>query len=82
VSETRWRAAHDRIQEGTMTSTRHAHATRAPRSHLWVFWLLAVVVLLGAYAIALRWVTLRVESGVEASIHPLTSQGQPSKPGE
>ena len=53
---------------------------RAPRSHRWLVWLVAIVVLLGAYAIALRWVTLRVESGVEASIHPLATGTQPQPP--
>lgn len=65
-----------------MASTRQAHAPRATRSHRWVVWAVAVVVLLGAYAVALRWVTLQVESGVEASIHPLTTHGQPQQIGE
>lgn len=43
----------------------------------WLIWLVVVVLLLAAYAIALRWFTLRVESGVEASIHPATVEGQP-----
>jgi hypothetical protein len=72
----------NRIQEDAMNSTRHAPTARAPRSHRWVVWLVAVVVVLGAYAVALRWVTLRVESGVEASIHPLPAQGQPQRPDE
>jgi hypothetical protein len=66
----------DRIQENAMASTRQAHAPRATRSYRWVVWAVAIVVLLGAYAVALRWVTLQVESGVEASIHPLTTQPQ------
>jgi len=36
-----------------------------------LIWLVAAVVLLGAYAVALRWVTLQVESGIEATVHPL-----------
>lgn len=65
-----------------MASTRQAHVPRATRSHRWVVWLVAAVVLLGAYAVALRWVTLQVESGVAASIHPLPAQGQPQRVGE
>ena len=65
-----------------MTSTRHARATRAPRPHRWAAWLVAAMVVLGAYAVALRWVTLRVESGVAASIHAPTTDGQPQQPGE
>jgi hypothetical protein len=75
------RVAH-RIQEDAMSSTRHARASRAPRPHRWVAWLVAAVVVLGAYAVALRWITLRVESGVAASIHPLTTDGQPQQRGE
>ena len=37
----------------------------------WLAWLVVVAVLLGAYAVALRWFTLRVETGIEASIHHL-----------
>ncbi|GAA3914662.1 hypothetical protein [Luteimonas lutimaris] len=53
-----------------MAGSRHAPAGPRPRrwKH-WLAWLGVVAVLLGVYAIALRWVTLQVESGVEASIH-------------
>ena len=50
------------------------HAPAGPRAHRWkhwLAWLVVVAVLLGAYLVALRWVTLRVETGVEASIHHL-----------
>ncbi|MDN5780500.1 MAG: hypothetical protein L0H23_00515 [Luteimonas sp.] len=60
-----------------MAGPRHA-----PRSRRWLAWLVVIVVLLGAYAIALRWVTLRVESGVEASIHPLATGTPTPQPGE
>lgn len=55
---------------------------RAPRSRRWLAWLVVIVVLLGAYAIALRWVTLRVESGVEASIHPPAARPSLRNPDE
>lgn len=54
-----------------MTSTPHAHIRQQPRSRRWLIWLVAAAVLLGAYAVALRWVTLQVESDVEAVVHPL-----------
>lgn len=54
-----------------MTGTQSAHIRQQPRSRRWAVWLVTIVVLLGAYAIGLRWVTLQVESGVEASVHPL-----------
>ena len=65
-----------------MTSTPHAHLRRQPRSRRWLIWLVAAVVLLGAYAVALHWVTLQVESGVEASVHPLVidTPGQEAPP--
>jgi hypothetical protein len=60
--------------------TRSIPATQHPRMRRWLAWLVVVVVLLGAYAIALRWVTLRVESGVQASIHPAVVEGPPRAP--
>lgn len=54
-----------------MSARQPAHLRQQQRSHRWLIWLVAIVVLLGAYAVALRWVTLKVESGVEASVHPL-----------
>lgn len=54
-----------------MSARQPAHLRQQPRPHRWLIWLVAIVVLLGAYAVALRWVTLKVESGVEASVHPL-----------
>lgn len=51
----------------------HRHA---PRGRRWMAWTAVVLVVLGAYAIGLRWVTLRVESGVEASLHPLAADTQ------
>jgi len=54
-----------------MAGPRHAPAgPHARRWKHWLAWLAVVAVLLGAYAVGLRWVTLQVESGVEASIHP------------
>jgi len=66
-----------------MTSTPHAHIRQPPRSRRWLIWLVAAAVLLGAYAVALRWVTLQVESDVEAVIHPLVidAPGQEQPPG-
>lgn len=66
-----------------MAATQSAHLRQQPRSRRWLIWLVAIVVLLGAYAIGLRWVTLQVESGVEASIHPLVidTPGQEAPPG-
>lgn len=58
--------------------TRYAPVPQHSRMRRWLIWLAVVVVLLAAYAIALRWFTLRVESGVEASIHPIAIEGQPS----
>ncbi len=55
---------------------RHVHLPR-PRSRRWIAWTIAILVLLAAYAIALRWVTLRVESGVSASIHAPAAQQAP-----
>jgi len=60
--------------------TRHAPIRHHPRVRRWMVWLTVVVVVLTAYAIALRWFTLRVESGIQASIHPATSEGQPHAP--
>src|SRR3546814_1111692 len=54
-----------------MTGPQPAHLRQPPRSRRWLIWLVAIAVLLGAYAVALRWVTLKVESGVEATVHPL-----------
>jgi len=55
-----------------MAGPRHAPpALRPHRWKHWLAWLLVIAALLGVYAIALRWVTLRVETGVEASIHHL-----------
>lgn len=56
------------------------HAGRL-RSRRWLAWAVVVVALLGVYAIGLRWVTLRVESGVEASLHPLAADSQLQLPG-
>jgi len=66
-----------------MASTQSAHFRRQPRSRRWLIWMVAIVVLLGAYAVGLRWVTLQVESGVEASVHPLVidAPGQEAPPG-
>ena len=61
-------------------ATRHVDLPRQPRPHRWIAWTIAVLVLLGAYAIALRWVTLRVESGVAASIHPVATERQQAPP--
>src|SRR5690606_41952618 len=50
------------------------HAPAGPRAHRWkhwLAWLVVVAVLLGAYLVALRWVTLRVETGAAASVHHL-----------
>jgi len=65
-----------------MSSAPHAHLQRQPRSRRWLIWMVAAVVLLGAYAVALHWVTLQVESGVEASVHPLVidTPGQEAPP--
>src|SRR3546814_11493745 len=54
-----------------MAGPQPAHLRQQPRSRRWLIWLVAIAVLLGAYAVALRWVTLKVASGVEASVPPL-----------
>lgn len=66
-----------------MAATQSAHLRQPPRSRRWLIWLVAIVVLLGAYAIGLRWVTVQVESGVEASVHPLVidTPGREAPPG-
>lgn len=46
----------------------------------WLVWMTVVVVVLTAYAIALRWFTLHVESGIQASMHPASVEGQPHVP--
>lgn len=58
-------------------ATRQLHAPR-PHPRRWIAWLVVVLVLLAAYAIALRWLTLRVESGVAASIHPIAAETRPT----
>src|SRR3546814_19208690 len=65
-----------------MAGPQPAHLRQQPRSRRWLIWLVAIAVLLGAYAVALRWVTLKVESGVEASVHPLVidTPGQEAPP--
>src|SRR3546814_5582962 len=68
-----------RIQEKPMAAPQPAHLRQQPRSRRWLIWLVAIAVLLGAYAVALRWVTLKVESGVEASVHPLRSEQHTSE---
>jgi len=45
----------------------------------WLVWTIALTIVLGAYAIALRWVTLEVESGVEASINNPLATDAPLK---
>ena len=60
--------------------TRSIPATQHARMRRWLVWLTVVVVLLTAYAMALRWVTVRVESGVQASIHPVVVEAQPHAP--
>ena len=64
-----------------MAGPRHAPAGLRPgrRKH-WLAWLVVVAVLLGAYLVALRWFTLRVETGVEASIHHLPTTGPSIEP--
>lgn len=65
-----------------MTGTQPAHLRQPPRSRRWAIWLVAIMVLLGAYAVGLRWVTLQVESGVEEIVHPLVidTPGQEAPP--
>lgn len=60
-----------------MAAIRPAHAPRTARPRRWIAWLVAAVVLLGGYTYALRWVTLKVESGVQASVHPLATDAEP-----
>lgn len=60
--------------------TRSVPAMQHARIRRWLVWLAVVIMLLVAYAIALRWLTLRVESGVQASIHPAVVEGQPATP--
>jgi len=68
-----------------MAGGRHAHAAhgapalRPRRRVAWLVWTIVLAVVLGAYAIALRWVTLEVESGVEASINNPLATDAPLK---
>lgn len=67
-----------------MAGGRHAATVNAPRPRrrmAWLVWLVVLAVLLGAYAIGLRWVTLQVGSEVEASIHPLATETPLETPG-
>lgn len=61
-------------------ATPHVPLPRPSKPHRWIAWTVVVLVLLGAYAVALRWVTLRVESGVAASIHPIATDQQQASP--
>ena len=60
--------------------TRHPPIPRPSRGRRWAIWLTVAIVLLAGYAVALRWFALHVESGIQASIHPLTVEGQPAAP--
>jgi hypothetical protein len=63
--------------------TRHAPTHGDPRRlrmRRWLIWLTVAIVLLATYAIALRWFTLHVESGIQASIHPVAVEGQAPAP--
>lgn len=59
-----------------MAATRPAHAPRSARPRRWLAWLAAAAVLLGGYGYALHWMTLKVESGVQASVHPLATDAE------
>jgi hypothetical protein len=60
--------------------TPYAPVPHHSRVRRWLIWLAIVILSLAVYAVALRWFTLRVESGVEASIHPIMIEGQPRAP--
>lgn len=68
-----------------MAGARHAPTvpTSQPRRRVaWLVWLVVVTVVLGAYAVGLRWVTLQIGSEVEASIHPLATEAPLEMPGQ
>lgn len=52
---------------------------RRSRARRWLIGLAILAVLLAAYAIALRWFVLRVDSGVQDSLHaiPAFQQDEP-----